>query len=504
MVEVSDAPELYESDVVDKLRGEIGMDEFLFYRSGFQEFDLLLEGSEIPAWEMECTACGGHFYEKKDRKNPPKGWQRCPVCGAQVEPRRWDNRAVLDEQKLSYYIFQKDGVNVWARGFQIARQRDVSFDVFEFCRIVYFPGGARKWTRRRDYYYGVHEWRQVRKVGLKRWHRCFGKTEDNWFGAIELDEVRGTCIEYSQLDKALDELQDPLEYLALYMKYPRQCEMLWKMGLGWVLRQREQDRAGFRQCVNLRAKKPAAMLRGLGKKDIEIMKTRIHNFQALEAYQRLRAAGAIAPDDEGARYAEAVAGAWVRVKERCFEQAVLLHRYFARQERRTKLEYRNLLRDWKDYMDELTEIGGGEELPDDLREAHARLSERLRKKQKAENNQMFRARRRLLQGFCWRHGGLLIRPIDSEEEIIREGELQNNCVAGYANRHAAGQTAIFVLRKVEQPTVPFCTVEYNRKTNRVLQCRSYRNGAAPEEANAFMAAWVARNAEMQKDRRQEN
>lgn len=503
MIEVTDAPELYQSDVIEKLRSEIGMKEYLFYRTGYQELDIFLEGKTIPVWEMECTACGATFHEPKERKNPPKGWKRCPICGAEVEPRRWNERAVLNYQRMSYYLFQRDGERMWARGFQISRMRDASFDAFEFCRIVYYPGGARKWTRSRDYFYGVHDWKPVRNVSLKRWHRCFGKTEDNWFGTIELDEVRGTCIEYSQLDRAISELQDPLEYLVLYMKYPRQCEMLWKMGLGWMLRKREQDRAGFQKCVNLRAKKPAAMLRGLKKADIEMLQTHSMTFNALDAYQKLRAVGAIKADDDGARYADGVGNARERVRERCLELPDLMYKYLSRQEKRMDLGYCYLLIDWGDYLDELDEVGGGDEMPDDLREAHARLSARLRKKQMARNNPMFRVRRRLMRDLVWRHGGLLIRPIDSEEEIVREGEMQNNCVARYAKRHAEGQTAILVLRKAEQPTVPFCTVEYNRKTNVVLQCRSYRNGAAPEDARAFIAAWLARNAEMKQDRRKE-
>ncbi len=47
----------------------------------------------------------------------------------------------------------------------------------------------------------------------------------------------------------------------------------------------------------------------------------------------------------------------------------------------------------------------------------------------------------------WKYKGMFIRPIDSAEEIVREGEEQNNCVAGYANRHADGKTIIMVLRK---------------------------------------------------------
>ena len=46
---------------------------------------------------------------------------------------------------------------------------------------------------------------------------------------------------------------------------------------------------------------------------------------------------------------------------------------------------------------------------------------------------------------------MFIRPVDSAEEITREGEQQSNCVAGYAKRHAEGKTIILVLRKCSAP-----------------------------------------------------
>lgn len=496
---VEDCLELHASDVVDKLREEIGLEEFLFYRSAYQEFDLFLTGHETPVWEIECTACGGRSYEKKDRKNPPKDWSRCPICGAKITPRRWDARKPLDEQQLSFQVFQPDGERMWLHSYQISRRRDASFDLFEYCRTVFYPGGARRWTRSRSYFYGVSNWEERRSVRLKLWHGCFGRTRENWFGRITMDEVRGTCVEYSQLDRALEAgLYDPVEYLALYCKYPA-CEYLWKMGLGWMFQERERWPAAFRRCVNLRAKNPKGLLKGLGKQDIKAL-AGCTDLKTLEAYRKLRERGIIRADADGVDYAAAVCRVPERVRELCFERP-LLYKYFARQAKRSDMEYYNLLRDWNDYLGEIDEVGGGEMLPDNLREAHARLSARVRSKRTAKSNPAFRARRRLLARYCWRWNGMFIRPIDSETEIIREGELQNNCVAGYARRHAEGETAIFVLRRKDRPQEPWCTVEFKPGENKVIQCRTYRNGAAPPEAKEFIRRWLERNQNETKGRK---
>lgn len=485
-----DAPRMYESDVVDKLRSELSMQEFLFYRTGFDEFDMLICGEESKLWECQCTACGQTFLEEKS-KIAPRHWTHCPRCGMKIEPRRWDARKPLDEQQLSYYIFQPDGERMWVRGYQIARLRDASFDAFEYARMVFYPGGSKRWTRSRDYLRGVHAWQERREAKLKLWHSGYGYTRENWIGRIQTDEIRGTCIAYSQLDRAIGTLHDPIAYLALYVKYPI-CEYLWKMGFGWMFRARENDRAGFQRCVNLRAKKPRDLLKGLTKQDVRVLKP-YSRFGTIEAYRKLRACGAINPDEDGAAYADAAASTSGRVLTLCIEQPEL-HSYFKRQKKRSGLRYHDLLRDWGDYLREIDEIGGGEMLPDDLEEAHRRLSARLRKKRLAGLTREFRVRRHLLRQYCWHWGGMLVRPVDSEEEILREGEIQNNCVAGYAARHAQGETCIFVLRRAEQPGVPWCTVEYRPEKNMVVQCRAYRNGSAPPEADEFMKRWCARNA----------
>lgn len=524
-----DAPEMAQHEVIDKLRESVGVNEFLFYRSGADENDWLY-GECSAVWECQCTACGQTFLEGKNRRKPPKSWTSCPRCGERITPRRWRDRAVLDGQELSFHVFQRGaGSEIWMHGYQITRNREGYFEAWEYSRAAFYPGGAQRWTRSRNYIQGVLPWEERKRVLLKYWHGAYGKTRENWFARITREEVAGTVMEYSQYDRALEELSDPVEYLALYCKYPA-CEYIWKAGLGWMFKARERDRGGFYKCVNLRAKTPRGLLRGLCKADVKALRGMTY-FEHAEAYRRLREAGAVSPDGDGVEYAKAVAFAGERVRECCYDHARVAYKYFRRQKKRSGLSYGNLLRDYGDYLIEIDEIRRGDEAPvglraaalrsttperdgpqtgenraragarerldilwpDDLHAAHERLSARLRRKKTAQSNSAFRARRRLLNRYRFAWHGMLIRPIDSETELIREGEMQNNCVAGYALRHSMGKTSIFVLRRRDKPREAWCTVEYNEKDNNVRQCRAYRNGNAPPEAQEFIQRWLAHN-----------
>ena len=86
---------------------------------------------------------------------------------------------------------------------------------------------------------------------------------------------------------------------------------------------------------------------------------------------------------------------------------------------------------------------------------------------------------------------MFIRPVDSAEEITREGEQQSNCVAGYAKRHAEGKTIILVLRKCSAPGESWHTVEIDPWTLRCRQCYGHGNAPRTPEAAAFMEAYLA-------------
>lgn len=87
--------------------------------------------------------------------------------------------------------------------------------------------------------------------------------------------------------------------------------------------------------------------------------------------------------------------------------------------------------------------------------------------------------------------GLMIVPAASENELIKEGESLNHCVATYAERHANGETAIFFIRHTDNPAEPFFTLELDEKTYTVKQNRGKYNCARTPEVEAFEKKWLA-------------
>lgn len=162
-----------------------------------------------------------------------------------------------------------------------------------------------------------------------------------------------------------------------------------------------------------------------------------------------------------------------------------------RQARRSGLTIGAVMHEFTDYQAQLERLApNADRLPDDLHEAHARLSGRERRLMNREKNEKFRTRRHLLAWMRWKYKGMFIRPVDSAEEIVREGEEQNNCVAGYANRHADGKTIILVLRKRSEPRKPWHTVEIDPATLECRQCYAAHNHKRTPEAAEFMDKYL--------------
>ena len=88
-------------------------------------------------------------------------------------------------------------------------------------------------------------------------------------------------------------------------------------------------------------------------------------------------------------------------------------------------------------------------------------------------------------------GGLIIRPAKDAAEIVAEGRMQHHCVGGdmYLGRHNRGQSAILLLRKAEDPAMPYITVEI--KGNEVCQWfGAYDEKKDQELIDAWLAAYT--------------
>lgn len=116
----------------------------------------------------------------------------------------------------------------------------------------------------------------------------------------------------------------------------------------------------------------------------------------------------------------------------------------------------------------------------------------LRRKEKenaAINENICRYAKELQQlSFEDEETGLLIRPVSNQKELINEGDTLSHCVAGYASRIAKRETAIFLIRHIDDPSTPFFTLEFKNGT--VEQNRGEKNCDRTPEVVLFEAKWI--------------
>lgn len=494
MFEVNDIPPIDGWELQQLIAENVQHEEFLFFRFyAGDEQDYFGPDSYTKRYECFCTACRERFTEPHSA-GPASKWRICPRCGRSVTPKRWaanDHAAALRKTSFAFHFFQVGAHGeLWLTSCQVRMNPyflDSKYIANEYCRYVFSDVEAKKWSLQYD------GWALRKNCSFRHWYDMGGCRRDDFWALPSEQELAASDLRYSQLTEAFAALDDLTGYLALYCKYPA-VEYLWKMGFGHWLREREHGWGHrFRMLVNLRAKTPDKLFRGLDKADIRLFRRENLGLAAAFEYRTLKSAGAARPDKASAAFASALAFSvdWSDIVQECEIEIRQWRKYIERQSRRAERALSTMLIEHRDYLDQLRRLGiYGDRLPHDLHEAHARLSERERRLMNREKNEKFRTRRHLLAWMRWKYKGMFIRPIDSAEEIVREGEEQNNCVAGYATRHADGETIIMVLRRCSEPRTPWHTVEIDPKTLKCRQCYAAHNHKRTPEAAEFMDKYL--------------
>lgn len=497
MYNVDDMPPIDGGELEQLIDEHVPHGEYLFFRRNpGDDLDPFLGHED--GYECFCTSCRGHFVRPL-KEGPASHWGLCPVCRGAVTPKRWGDgnaKFLAAEAFLFSFFLRGRGREVWLVSMQVRmnpRFLENKYCAREVSRIVFFEGGAKRW--RFDFMDNV--W-PVKRIAMPRWQfGCYGGAYPSYL-AIDSAELRGSCLEYSCLDSANYALEDLASYLALYCRYPAAVEHLVKRGFIFWLRERE-SRGGalFQRVINLRADSPKKLFRGLDRADLRVLLVAKASLGSALFYRELRRAGAGRADKDSvffAMTASAVLYDFSQFSALCAdfgESPKEVRKYIERQARRADQTLHAALVELRDYREQLDRLGlDGGRLPPDLHEAHMRLTRREAQLMHHAENVKFRARRHLLRWMKWRHGGCFIRPVDSAEEIVREGEEQDNCVASYAGRHADGKAIIMVLRLCSAPSRSWHTVEIDPKTLDCIQCYAQGNRRRTPEAAAFMNAYL--------------
>lgn len=447
---------------------------------------------------------------------------QCPFCGAEVTVKHVGNipNGVMQEAwALQVSRFEDRAVLL---GWLFRRQIDKN-GKSEFFAVPYeaYVVEEKKIVRLVAYQKFIHT---VCLLGHWEQRKTYRDTWGYAPAVLPFDEnvLLGTTAENSKLMQYLKGAEKdtalPVTYVKLWQKH-KNAENLVVQGAAYLLHDMmKRAISGYHYSgvtpsteisgVDWKAVRPAQML-GLNKEEFRICINQRWSATELECYKELRALEKIQPEEIAAlrRYNLHNVCRLAR-KEKDGVSALRCLRYLDRQndaneKTAVKVDIGYLL----DYWDMAQKLGRdlrdqSLRLPKNLRNAHDRDNALLQEisakkraeeleKQIASRRPAFISRAKELTAYGWEFGGLLIRPAETEEELIREGKYLSHCVASYASRVASGNTAIFFIRRKETPEIPFFTLELDENQLTVRQNRGKKNCARTEAVQEFETRWLA-------------
>lgn len=285
-----------------------------------------------------------------------------------------------------------------------------------------------------------------------------------------------------------------IDYLRLYRKHPRSCEMIARFGLARFLNEKAlelvESEAGFARWIARNAGTLSAR--------------RVAPRTAYNAYRKN-------PSGDPDSYFSSLeyrcrCGREVAVLDRDAYDRVLKH---TTQERLASYLRSNGInrRSYSDYIIACNwlrlDFSDTKVLfPHDFKAMHdlyvAQYADHLAEQEKISGSIPVSAGMRITAGRFsflsdFHEDGYMVRVASSKEDLIREGAILHHCVGrmDYDKRQAKGTSVICFIRKKEAPDRPFVTAEVRigEERLRVVQCYGDHDRVVPE-LNGFTSRWM--------------
>ena len=517
--------------------------EYAIYRDTYYRDPLT--GMKENAVSVACTGCGGSWIAEKTKgADCGRGWAPfgfvdgavnigpgdafpCPLCGGQLKAMHVGqiSRTGIDDNAYfcePWQLGEKFVLLGWRAERNIGKDAQKVYRMWPYEAYVFEQRKAVRLTGYQKCMSAMHyfdRWRQVKHCD-DQW----GETgPDAWFHRPE--DLAGTTIENAALPqylKAAGADARPVAYLRLWQKH-RNVENLIVQGCGEMVAKAiardTQSYYGGGHCAKLewvdwKQKRPARML-GLDRQEFAFCVREKWTQDDLAKYKMVRAWEPVKlPEDwklvkktrsydlnklcnEKALLPDAAGGKSMQLQRGRLTVMRCL-RYLDRQKRETitMLDYWNMARRaGLDLRDEHVQ------LPKSLRREHDRLveaeriarNEEEKRKKQAEIDKRRPAFEKTvapLEAWAWEDGGICIRPVHTEEELLDEGSALNHCVGTYGETVARGESCIFFIRRADAPDKPWYTLQVELKTLKELQDHGLRNCPPTKEVQAFVARWL--------------
>lgn len=463
-----------------------------------------------------CSRCGKNIVLAADLAHKDKA--TCPKCRAKGEVvHAW--RRARTQAKYYFTYFERalyDKEAIIARSFAVYRCicTDTGEIFDDYVPREYYlmrKGEAIHWTHECDFW--GHEWWSKRRslyskdyvMELSGYQVCLG-----------LDRLKpllkDSWLKYSQLDAfiRLTGAEDAFRYIELYQKHP-QLEHIMKMGL-WNIIAEGLRCHSFRSIFNWKGKTPKDLFGvPIGKGDMLALSAlavdmdtfhlalylkKNSRFSLTDLAQKRKELERLSNFDTCKRF-DTLKGYGV-----CAEETL---KYILRQQQK-KTRYqsiRGVLIDWMDYLKDCNELGLSLEdtavlKPHDLQQAHQNIIAQLKIKADEELDKQMAKLKEERKRYNFAAGGFIAKVAENSTELIVEGKVLHHCVGTYADKHAKGKCTIILIRRLEEPEVPFYTMELVGPEKRIIQVRGNHNCGMTQEVEAFVESYKKYLAELGK------
>ena len=457
-----------------------------------------------------CTVCGTQVHAR-GRRFTQSAYATCPNCGARVICVLEDGCAFAANYIENIVAVQTgtDGETVFFRQWLLHRDNSARWEhiedfLQETVRYAIRGNKTAKWQKqgKESYYmrterYELDEW--------TRWqdNRIYDGSYFFYTGGIE-EALSGTAMQYADLEGYLEEggYRNAIYFLEYHAKYPV-IEFLWKTGYRNIVHNRifGMDRENRNAILWEREK-----LKECFKFPLRILKLMPPEEWKLDDVKRANYLWK--------NYGERITDAEMRMalQSRTDVQSLTgampyagigkILKYIQKQTEKRKEEKghttytpEGIIRAYRDYLRECEQLHfdlHDREIlfPKDLVAAHDRTMKQIAFEKNKADQEKFQKAVNKLEKFAWQKGGFLIRPAREQMELTAEGKALHHCVGGYIRDMAEEKTAIFFLRKANEPDKPFYTLELQKK--RVIQCRTEHNASYdrnPDVKN-FVDMWM--------------
>lgn len=464
-------------------------------------------GKEIDGY---CTGCKQYLQLERYCRKPKHGdtW-KCPNCGAEITFYAGGRvPASRHRVRLNFVLFRAIDGELYMRALSVYQsftknafdwwngisEYDTDYTSNENCVYWCGEGAAVEW---KSSYWGGY-------LRLKECHEpYFGGSFyniDNSYIVIGLDEIKATCLKYSDFEKFIELCGEttydstPLVvFLCMSAQHP-QLEKLMKSGFEYIVRDKILHGGGR---LNYHGDTPQKVLR-LNTAEVKALKgcNAAEYNDYLYFRKNIRVSGnferRLAMFDKYAMIAPSI----VEIADRTGLSHEKVMNYIERQTKGKKQKNYQFVNDWKDYLDQCADLeydltDEGISKPADFPKMHERLSKLHKVRQDEIMREQFLKLAEMRREFEYAGERYIVIQPQSIDEIVAEGKALCHCVGGYADRHARGDLSIMFLRMKNKPQKPYYTIEVS-KDGKIVQCRGYKNNynsAKPERIKQFEAEY---------------